>query len=67
MNKSKVMIIEYEEVYGDYHQKMVALFDKRDFTEEEALKEIKAQIYSPNLLTIPKSQYELVFRSLIKQ
>jgi hypothetical protein len=61
------MIIEYEEVYEDCYQKMVALFDKRDFTEEEALKEIKAQIYSPNLLTIPKSQYELVFRSLIKQ
>lgn len=50
------MIIEYEEVYEDCYQKMVALFDGRDFTEKEALKEIKAQFYGGFCMAIKLSE-----------
>lgn len=62
-----VMIIEYDEVWPGATVPMVALFDERDLTEEEARRLIRSEFGSPKLVTMGKDQYMTVFRSLKEQ
>lgn len=57
-----VMCIEYS--IAGYETKMVALFDGRDLTEEEAIRMIQEDQYSTKMVTMTKDQYMTVFRSL---
>lgn len=61
-----VMMIEYNEHYGDLTVAMVALFDGRDLTEDEAKKMIESEAYehTGKMVVMSKTQYERVFRSL---
>ena len=62
-----VMCIEYDQVWPGATVHMVALFDERDLTEEEARRLIRSEFGSPNLVTMGKDQYMTVFRSLKEQ
>lgn len=62
-----VMCIEYNQVWPGATVPMVALFDGRDLTEKEALDLIRAEQYSPKLVTMGKDQYMTIFRSLKEQ
>ena len=59
-----VMCIEYDQVWPGATIQMVALFDGRDLTEEEARRLIRADQASPKMVTMGKDQYVTVFRSL---
>lgn len=60
--------IEYTVAYGDIKQEMVVLFDGRDFSsEDEVMSLVKSGEHSPKLVTMAKSQFETVFRSLINR
>lgn len=62
----KIMMIEFNMTYGDSNMKMVALFDKRDITEEEANKAISMYPigYDKRIAFMTNEQYETVFRSV---
>ena len=66
MSNSKIMRIDFTHNIGPYKQSMVALFDFRDLTEEEAKKRIKAypQEHDDQIIFISLQQFETVFRSL---
>lgn len=63
---SEVMMIPFVDHYGDLEVDQVALFDRRDLTEEEAKKMIHSgQVeYTNKMVVMSKKQYETVFRSL---
>ena len=52
---------------GATKQHMCALFDERDFTEEEVLQILETGIKNPKIVTMCIEQYENVFRSLFKK
>lgn len=62
--KKHIMAIEFSEIWGDTADSNIALFDKRDLTENEALAIIKAGVYDSRLLIASKTQFNNVFRSL---
>lgn len=59
-----IMCITYQECYPGCKQDMVALFDERDLSKDEALRIIRADAYDKRLITMSQTQYETVFRSL---
>lgn len=61
----KVKMIEYRRELGLLHEDMVALFDERDFTEEQVSKIIRLYDVYRGVIMIDKQTYEMVFRSLI--
>ena len=61
----KVKMIEYRREFGLLHEDMVALFDERDFTEEQVNKIIRLYDVYRGVIMIDKATYEMVFRSLI--
>lgn len=61
----KVALIEYRREFGLLHEDMVALFDERDFTEEQVSKIIRLYDTYRGVIMIDKKTYEMVFRSLI--
>jgi hypothetical protein len=61
----KVKMIEYRRELGLLHEDMVALFDERDFTEEQVNKIIRLYDVYRGVIMIDKQTYEMVFRSLI--
>ena len=63
--KHKVKMIEYRREFGLLHEDMVALFDERDFTEEQVNKIIRLYDVYRGVIMIDKETYEMVFRSLI--
>ena len=63
----KVKMIEYRRKFGLLHEDMVALFDERDFTEEQVNKIIRLYDVYRGVIMIDKVTYEKVFRSLIEK
>lgn len=61
----KVKMIEYRRELGLLHEDMVALFDERDFTEEQVNKIIRLYDVYRGVIMTDKTTYEMVFRSLI--
>ena len=61
----KVTMIEYRREFGLLHEDMVALFDERDFTEEQVNKIIRLYDVYRGVIMIDKATYEMVFRSLM--
>ena len=61
----KVALIEYRREFGLLHEDMVALFDERDFTEEQINKIIRLYDTYRGVIMADKKTYEMVFRSLI--
>ena len=61
----RVKMIEYRREFGLLHEDMVALFDERDFTEEQVNKIIRLYDVYRGVIMIDKATYEMVFRSLI--
>jgi hypothetical protein len=61
-----VKLIEFYEMHGPIKVDKVALFDDRDFTEEEVVKIIKDDVYEwySKLIVTDKRNYDTVFRSL---
>lgn len=67
MNKNHhVKLIEFYEMHGPIKVDKVALFDDRDFTEEEVVKIINDDVYEwySKLIVTDKRNYDTVFRSL---
>lgn len=65
MNNSYVMKIEYETLVGGViKQKMVALFDSRDYKESLVRKIIQSYDSYPKIIMILKDDFENVFRSM---
>lgn len=60
--------IDFEYNIGPYKENMVALFDSRDLTQEEANNEIKLypQGYNKKIIFMSLQQFETVFRSLLQ-
>lgn len=52
--------------YGSIGRDMVAVYDKRDISDIEALSLIKADEYSPKIIVITKAQFDNVFRDIIE-
>lgn len=67
MEHSIAMLSFTRQYYPGLTSEMVALFDDRDLTEEEARRLISADEYSSNLIVMTKTQYETVFRSLMER
>ena len=65
MFEHKVSLIEYRREFGLLHEDMVALFDSRDFTEEQVNKIIRLYDVYRGVIMIDKVTYEKVFRSLM--
>lgn len=65
-SEKHVMLIEFTQHIGPYQEQMVALFDERDFSEEEARAAIQEFPlgYDVRIVVMSKQQYETVFRSL---
>ena len=61
----KVKMIEYRRELGLLHEDMVALFDERDFTEEQVNKIIRLYDVYRGVIMTDKATYEMVFRSLM--
>lgn len=61
----KVAMIEYRRELGLLHEDMVALFDERDFTEEQVNKIVRLYDVYRGVIMIDKTTYEMVFRSLM--
>lgn len=61
----KVKMIEYRRELGLLHEDMIALFDERDFTEEQVNKIIRLYDVYRGVIMTDKATYEMVFRSLI--
>lgn len=66
-NNHKVTMIEYKNQIGLIQEDMVALFDKRDYSEEQIKKIIKLYDSYKGVIMISKRTYETVFRSLISK
>ncbi len=67
MNKDHhIKLIEFYEMHGPIKVDKIALFDDRDFTEEEVLDIVKNDIYEwySKLIVINKRNYDIVLRSL---
>lgn len=60
--------IDFEYNIGPYKENMVALFDSRDLTQEEANNEIKLypQGYNKKIIFMSLQQFGTVFRSLLQ-
>lgn len=61
----KVALIEYRREFGLLHEDMVALFDERDFTEEQVNKIVRLYDTYRGIIMTDKKTYEQVFRSLM--
>lgn len=61
----KVAMVEYRREFGLLHKDMVALFDERDFTEEQVNKIVRLYDVYRGVIMIDKATYEMVFRSLM--
>ena len=61
-----VKLIEFCEIREPVRIDKIALFDDRDFTEEEVLDIVKNDIYEwySKLIVINKRNYDIVLRSL---
>lgn len=62
-----VAMVPYTEELGLLKLEKVALFDERDFTEEQVSKIIRLYSEYKGVIMITKETYEQVFRSLIKK
>lgn len=60
--------IDFEYNIGPYKENVVALFDSRDLTQEEANNEVKLypQGYNKKIAFMSLQQFETVFRSLLQ-
>lgn len=58
-------IVFFSVNFGRTVRDMVAVYDKRDISDVEALSLIKAEEYSPKVIVITKEQFDNVFRDII--
>lgn len=58
-------IVFFSVNFGHTVRDMVAVYDKRDISDVEALGLIKAEEYSPKIIVITKEQFDNVFRDII--
>lgn len=60
--------IDFEYNSGPYKENVVALFDSRDLTQEEANNEVKLypQGYNKKIVFMSLQQFETAFRSLLQ-
>lgn len=58
-------IVFFSVNFGRTVHDMVAVYDKRDISDVEALSLIKAEEYSPKVIVITKAQFDNVFRDII--
>ena len=58
-------IVFFSVNFGHAARDMVAVYDKRDISDVEALGLIKAEEYSPKVVVITKAQFDNIFRDII--
>lgn len=58
-------IVFFSVNFGHAVRDMVAVYDKRDISDVEALGLIKAEEYSPKIIVITKEQFDNVFGDII--
>lgn len=68
-NDTHITVIEFTKDWGNgFSLDMVALFDDRDMSQEEALRIINSgEEIAPNIVVMQKRSYTKVFRSLFKE
>ena len=68
-NDTHITVIEFTKYWGNgFSIDMVALFDERDLSQEEALCIINSgEEIAPNIVVMQKRSYTNVFRSLFKE
>lgn len=64
-----IMMCQYTERWPSIERRMVALFDERDFSENEVLRLVNSHQAenNENIVVITQHQFDIVFRSLLQK
>lgn len=64
-----IMMCQYTERWPSIERRMVALFDERDFSEDEVLRLVNSHQAenNENIVIITQHQFNTVFRSLLQK